>query len=91
MKTLKLFYLTHCPYCRNARKALEELRSENSDYESVAIDWIEESEQPEIADKYDYYHVPAVFDGDKKLYEANPGESYDDCKAQLKEILDSVT
>ena len=90
MKKLTLFHLSSCPYCHNARRALQELIAENPDYANIHVEWIEESEQPELAEKYDYYDVPAVFDGEKKLYEAKPGESYAACKAQLKAALDAV-
>ena len=30
---------------------------------------IEESEQSELADTYDYYYVPCFFEGTKKLHE----------------------
>ena len=90
MKKITLFYLSDCPYCRNARKALEELKKENPAYGEIEIDWIEESEQPELAGKYDYYYVPTFYDGDKKLYEAKPSESYAVCKENVKAVLDAV-
>ena len=31
MKKLTIFYLTECPYCANARKAIEELKEEHPD------------------------------------------------------------
>lgn len=87
---LTLFYLETCPYCHNARRALKELVEENAAYGAVPIDWIEESRQPSLAERYDYYYVPTVYDGEDKLYEAAPGESYDECKAHLKAVLDAV-
>lgn len=84
MEKLTLFYLEDCPYCRNARKALAELTEENAAYTEVPVEWIEEIRQPDVADKYDYYYVPTVFSGSEKLYEAAPGESYADCKANMK-------
>ena len=32
MKELEIFYLTSCPYCINARKAIDELTAENPAY-----------------------------------------------------------
>ena len=90
MKKITLFYLTDCPYCRNARKALEELKKENPAYAEIEIDWIEESEQPEVSGKYDYYYVPTMYVGDKKMYEAKPSESYASCKENVKAVLDAV-
>ena len=90
MKKIILFHLTHCPYCHNARRALEELTKENPAYGEVQIDWIEESQQPELANRYDYYYVPTIYAGDKKLYEASPSESYADCKENIRAALDAV-
>lgn len=90
MKKITLFYLSDCPYCHNARKALEELKKENPTYEEIEIDWIEESEHPEEVKKYNYYYVPTMYHGDKKLYEAKPLESYDTCKENVKAALDAV-
>ena len=90
MKSVKLFYLEDCPYCVFAKRALNELKSESSAYCNINIEWIEESKEPKTADRYDYYYVPTIFYGDKKLYEAHPSEKYDDCKANIKAALDKV-
>ena len=88
MKKLTLFYLEGCPYCDNARKALKELGEEKAEYAAAEIDWIEESRQPSLAGGYDYYYVPTVFLGEQKLYEAHPGESYEDCLAALRSCFE---
>ncbi len=90
MQKLTLFYLETCPYCHNARRALAELVKEDARYAQVPIDWVEESRQPELAGRYDYYYVPSVFAGEKKLYEAAPGESFAACKGHLKAALDTA-
>ena len=90
MKKITLFYLSDCPYCRNAKRALEELKKENPAYGEIAIDWIEESEHPELAGKYDYYYVPTMYVEDKKLYEAKPSETYAACKENVKAVLDAA-
>ena len=90
MKKITLFYLSDCPYCHNARKALEELKKENPAYKEIEIDWIEESEQPEVAEQYDYYYVPTMYVDGRKLYEAKPSESYAACKENVKAVLDAV-
>lgn len=90
MKKTIIFYLENCPYCRNAKKALKELTEENPDYGKVELEWIEESKQPELAAQYDYYYVPTIFDGDKKLYEAHPSEDYAACKKNMKAALDAL-
>ena len=90
MKKVTLFYLTNCPYCHNAKRALDELFSYDQRYSEIEIKWIEESQESELAAQYDYYYVPTVYFGDKKLYEADPSEDYADCKLKLKSALDTV-
>ncbi len=87
MKELKLFYLEDCPYCHYARRAVRELAAEKLQY-AVEIRWIEESKNPEIADRYQYYYVPTIFCGEEKLYEAHPGESYAEVKEHIRGALD---
>ncbi len=90
MKPLTLFVMTGCPYCRQAKQALKELYAEKEEYRTVPIHEINESLDPETADRYDYYYVPSIFLGDRKLYEARPGESYDECLTQIKASLDAA-
>ena len=90
MKTLTLFYLEDCPYCRNAKRALAELVREQPEYGRVSVEWVEESRQPERAARYDYYYVPTVFAGTEQLYEASPAEGYGDCKERLKAALEAA-
>lgn len=90
MKKMTLFYLRGCPYCDNARKALAELTKENDAYAAVEVDWVEESERLELANNYDYYYVPTIFAGEKKLYEADPSQGYVDIKQSVKAALDAV-
>ncbi|MCR5137901.1 MAG: glutaredoxin [Oscillospiraceae bacterium] len=87
-KELTMFYLEDCGYCAKARKALTELYEENPAYRSVPITMIEESQQPELADQYDYYAVPSFFDGKEKLFEAHLFMSYDAIKDEVKRVLD---
>ena len=56
----------------------------------ISVDWIEESQQAELASQYDYYCVPSIFIGDKKLYEAKPSENYTSIKKNVREALDAV-
>ena len=90
MKEIELFYLASCPYCRNARKATEELTAENPAYGGIKINWIEESEQPEIAEQRDYYSVPTIFWNGEKLYEAHFTHSYADIKNNIRSAFDRV-
>ena len=89
-KKITAFYLNGCPYCRQARKALEDLINEDNKYSHVIIDWIEEENNPQISEKYNYYYVPAMFIDNDKLYEAQPGENYETCRQNIKRVLDSA-
>ena len=54
------------------------------------VPWIEESEQPEIAESRDYYSVPSVFFEGRKLYEAHFTHSYGVIKEKLRKAFDEV-
>lgn len=90
MKELTAFYLTDCPYCINAKAALAELCKEKPEYAGISIDWIEESVEPERTNGYDYYYVPTFFLGKEKLYEAKPGETYEECRELVKSCLEKA-
>ena len=90
MQQIELFYLKSCPYCRNAKKAIDELTAETPAYGDIGITWIEESEQPEIAESRDYYSVPSVFFEGRKLYEAHFTHSYDVIKQNIRAAFDKV-
>ncbi len=90
MKEIEIFYLSSCPYCRNARKAIEELCEEKPAYDSLQLKWIEESEQPAIAEQYDYYSVPSLFYKGEKLYEAHFTHSYDVIKEHIRSAFEQV-
>ena len=89
MKEIELFYLTHCPYCVKARKAVEELMEEYPAFAGLNVKWIEESQEPVLADSRDYYCVPSLFFAGKKLYEASHQGKYPlglYCRAGAKRI-----
>ncbi len=90
MKEIELFYLTRCPYCINARKAIEALTEENPAYNDIRIRWIEEREESELAAARDYFAVPTVFYRGEKLYEAKPTHGYDAIKENIKAAFDKV-
>lgn len=68
MKPIKLFYQTHCPFCKKAFNYIDELKK-RPEYKDIVIETIEETEQPELADQYDYYYVPTFYIGDEKVHE----------------------
>ena len=79
---MKLFYLESCPHCQRARKWMQELYQENPEYQKIPIEMIEESQQVELANSFDYYYVPCFFDGHQKLHEGVAS------KEIIKEIFD---
>ncbi len=80
---LTAFILPGCPYCIQARELIAELREEQPACRAVEIEWIDESAQPALADRYDYYRVPSFFLGGEKLYEASPLWSRAEAKKRL--------
>ena len=88
MNEIEIFYLTGCPYCNNARKAVAELLKENPAYGALTLRWIEENEEKELANARDYYRVPSVFYQGDKLYECSPFQGYEAIKAHLKAAFD---
>ena len=47
---------------------MEKLQQQEA-YQSIKVEMIEESEQPEIADQYDYYYVPTFYIEGQKIHE----------------------
>ena len=90
MKEITMFYLTGCPYCRQAEKAMQALYAENPAYAQIPIKKIEETQNPGIAEKYDYYYVPTMFIGQDKLYEAKPGEGFDECLSKVRAVFEKA-
>ena len=45
-KKLTILHLDNCPYCRKARRALDELCEENTAYRAVTVEWIEGGGEP---------------------------------------------
>ena len=88
MKEVLMFYLDSCGYCDKARRALEELFAQNPAYRQIPLTRIEESEQPDLADRYDYYAVPTFYVDGEKRFEARIGMSYEMIKDAVREVLD---
>lgn len=90
MQKITMFYLTDCPYCKNARKAMEELKGENPEYRKLDIEMIEEEEHADIADQWDYWAVPSMFVGKEKVFEAHIGQQYPEIREHVKEVFDKA-
>lgn len=85
MKKVTMMYLKNCPYCKQAMKWMEELFQENPVYKDIDMTYIEESEQPQIADSLDYWYVPTYFVDGIKLHEG--AATKDKVKAVLEEAI----
>lgn len=84
MKSVKLFYLKKCPFCKRALSYVDALKT-GEVYKMIEIEMIEESENPEIADRYDYYYVPAFYVDGEKVHEG--GVTQDEVEDILKKAL----
>lgn len=69
MKPVKLFYLKTCPFCKKALRYIEEAKAAHPELAPIEIEMIEESEEPEVADQYEYYYVPTFYIDGVKVHE----------------------
>ena len=90
MKKLTMIEMAGCPYCANAHRAMEALRAEG--YEAVQVDFIDENKEPAKTEPFagQYYYVPSIFMDGEKLYEAQPGQSYDKIYVEVKRVFDAA-
>ncbi|MDR3250469.1 MAG: thioredoxin family protein [Tannerella sp.] len=84
MKQITLFYQTNCPFCKKALSYMAELQKQDA-YKDIEIEMIEETEQPELADRFDYYYVPTFYIDGEKLHEG--GIFPDEVEAIFKKAL----
>ena len=82
MKDILFFRLARCPHCINAKRWMDELMEENPEYLKINITTVDEREESDLADSYDYYLVPTYFSGDLKLHEGIA------TKEKIKAVLD---
>lgn len=87
-KKILAFFIEGCPYCRQARESVNEL---SANYPGVNIEWVDENKHPEIANNYDYYHVPSMFVDNKKIYESHKGESKQECFENVKKVFEAAS
>lgn len=59
-----------CPHCQLALRCLAELQTQDK-YKDLVIEKINEREQPEVADQYDYYYVPTFYVDEEKVHEGH--------------------
>jgi len=72
MKKVLMFMIPTCPYCKKAEGYIRELMEKEPRYREVEIERIDETARPDIADKYDYWCVPAFYVDGRKLHEGVP-------------------
>ena len=86
MKAVKLFYLKNCPFCKKALQYIYQAKAAHPELQPVRIEMIEESEQPDVADAYDYYYVPTFYVDGRKVHEG--GIYPDEVEAVLRKALE---
>lgn len=88
MKKITMIVLEGCPYCAAALRAIDAVKN---NYPPVELEVIDENVQPVQAERFsDYYYVPSMYVDGKKIYEAQPGETYDECLANVKEVFEAA-
>lgn len=89
MKKITLLKMQGCPYCAQAFAAIKELKAEYPEFADIEVEIVDKHEDidraKEFADKY--YYVPSMFIDGKKIYEAQPGESYGECLINVKKVF----
>jgi len=86
MKPVKLFYLKNCPFCKKALRYIEEAKAACPELAAVDIELVEESEEPEVAERFDYYYVPTFYVGGVKVHEG--GIYPEEVEAVLRRALE---
>lgn len=87
MKKVLYFHLDTCPYCQQADRVLAQLVEEHPEYADVEFEKVDEYENPEIAEQYDYYANPCMFIGHEKLYEGHIGEKEEETREKVENVL----
>lgn len=69
MKKILMFTMESCPYCVRARRWMAETLKEHPEYQAIPIEYVDEMEQPKLADSYDYWYVPTYYVDGVKVHE----------------------
>ena len=69
MKEILLFVLKGCPYCKEALEWQRQLQEQFPELAALDIRLVDEREQADMAEGYDYYYVPCYFVGGVKMHE----------------------
>ena len=71
MKDVILFKLTYCPHCKLALRLQEKLFQAHPEWHDIPLQVIDEAEEPELANSYDYYYVPTYSVDGEKVHEGH--------------------
>ena len=85
MKKITMFMMESCPYCKAARKWMNELFESDVKYTEIPLTLIDETKQPDLAAKFDYYYVPTYYTDDVKVHEG--AASFDIVKKVFDDAL----
>jgi len=69
MKKITMFTMESCPYCKSARKWMDEVFKSDVKYTEIPLKIIDEVEEPDLANTFDYYFVPTYYIDDEKVHE----------------------
>lgn len=69
MKSVQMFMMAGCPYCKKAARYMDELMEEHPEYKEIPLKIIDENLEPEVANSYDYYLVPTYYVDGEKVHE----------------------
>ncbi len=70
----------------NALRYIEQAKAADPRLESLEIEMVEETEQSDYADKFDYYYVPTIYIDGKKAHEG--GMYADEMLPLLRQALE---
>ena len=87
MKKVQLFYLKQGPFCKKALAYIEEVKRAHPELAALDIELIEESEEPTVAEQYDYYYVPTFYIDGVKVHEG--GIYPEEVEPLLRKALDA--
>jgi glutaredoxin len=69
MKKILMFELAYCPYCREAKRFMEEILAEHPEYAAIEVEHVDEGRERARAMKFDYYYVPTYYVDGVKVHE----------------------
>jgi len=88
MKKITMIKMQGCPYCAAAFRAIDAIKN---NYPPVELEIVDKNFQAAQAEKFtDYYYVPSMYVDGKKIYEAQPGESYSECLEHVKKVFEAA-